>query len=294
MLSTKAPSYWKENIVLAPYSTYKIGGKARLFTTAQNQEQLKEALLYCQKHQIPYYILGNGSNTLFEDRGFDGAVILNKLDFLEREGSTVYAGSGISFPKLGVQTARAGLSGLEYAAGVPGTLGGALYMNAGANGQEIKDLVEEVEFMDLKGGVHLLTKDQLLFKYRWSCFHLAKGVILAAKLKLTESNCARENQKAHLLKRQETQPLKEHSCGCIFRNTEEVSAGAIIDQLGLKGTQIGGAQISERHANFIVNKGDAKSQDVLDLVTLIETKVFEKKGLKLQREIRLVPFKGNL
>jgi len=267
----------ENNVVLAPYSTYKIGGEARLLTTVENQEQFKEALLYCLKHQIPYYILGNGSNTLFEDRGFDGAVIVNKLNFFEREGSLIYAGSGISFPKLGVQTARLGLSGLEYAAGVPGTLGGALYMNAGANGQEIKDLVEEVEFMDPKGGVHVLSKDQLLFKYRWSCFHLAKGVLLAAKLKLTESTNAREIQKAYLLKRQETQPLKEHSCGCVFRNEKEVSAGALIDQLGLKGTQIGGAQISERHANFIVNKGEAKSQDVLDLVTLIETKAFETK-----------------
>lgn len=294
MRLTKAPPCWKENIVLAPYSTYKIGGKARLFTIVHDQVQLKEALQYCQKHQIPHYILGNGSNTLFEDRGFDGAVILNKLDCFKREGTFVYAGSGISFPKLGLQTARAGLSGLEYAAGVPGTLGGALYMNAGANGQEIKDLVEEVEFMDLKGDVHLLTKDQLLFKYRWSCFHLVKGVILAAKLKLSESNLARENQKAHLLKRQETQPLKEHSCGCVFRNTEELSAGALIDQLGLKGTQIGGAKISERHANFIVNIGDAKSQDVLDLVKLIEAKALEKKGLRLQREIRFVPYKGSL
>lgn len=282
---------WKKDVRLAPYSTYRIGGPAKLFLSLKTKQEAVDALTFCHKEQIPIYILGKGSNTLFADEGFNGAVLLNEIDFFEKDENIIYAGSGLSFPWLGFQTTKMELSGLEYAAGVPGSLGGAIYMNAGAMGQEIKNIVEEVEFLSMNGEIHNFTQEDLLFKYRWSCFHLTKGMILSAKLKLNPSKEAREKQKEHLYKRQASQPLKEASCGCVFRNLDCIPAGALIDELGLKGVSIGDAQISTTHANFIVNKGGAKAQDILSLVKLIEEKAAQKRGLKLQKEIRFIPYR---
>ncbi|MCH9634000.1 MAG: UDP-N-acetylenolpyruvoylglucosamine reductase [Chlamydiae bacterium] len=292
MSSKKLSSIWTENVSLAPYSTYKIGGCAKLFAEVSSKSQLKEALLDCKQNQIRCYILGKGSNTLFDDRGFDGAVILNKIDFIERDGTQIYAGGGASFAKLGHFSAKLNLSGLEFAAGVPGSVGGAVYMNAGAHAQEVKDVIEEVEFLDLNGQEHCFDQEELVFKYRWSIFHYLKGVITAVHFKLKTSPDAYHSQKHLLSLRQKTQPLQENSCGCVFRNLHNVSAGALIENLGLKGKQIGGAQVSTLHANFIVNTGGAKAQDVLDLVDLIELSALKKLGLSLKKEIRFLPYEG--
>jgi UDP-N-acetylmuramate dehydrogenase len=290
-----SPLLWQKNVLLSPFSTFKIGGPAKLFLSLKSKEDCHAALAYCQKHQIPFYILGKGSNTLFDDRGFDGAVLLNELNHFERYENVLYGGSGLSFPWLGFQSAKCGLSGLEYAAGVPGSLGGAIFMNAGAMGQDIGEVILEVEFLSKEGYSYLFSKEELLFKYRWSSFQLTKGIILSAKLKLKPLEQAREIQKEHLQKRQASQPLKEPSCGCIFRNLVHISAGALIDELGLKGLEIGGARVSQVHANFIVNTGNATAQDVLSLVELIEKKAFEKRGLKLQKELHYLPYqKENL
>lgn len=290
-----SPLLWQKNVLLSTFSTFKIGGAAKLFLSLKSKEDCSAALAYCENHQIPFYILGKGSNTLFDDRGFDGAVLLNELNHFEREGNLLHGGSGLSFPWLGFQSAKWGLSGLEFAAGVPGSLGGAIFMNAGAMGQDVGQVVFEVEFLSKEGDLHFFSKEELVFKYRWSSFELTQGIILSAKLKLNPLEQAREIQKEHLQKRQASQPLKEPSCGCIFRNLVHISAGALIDELGLKGLEVGGAKVSTVHANFIVNTGKATAQDVLSLVELIEKKAFEKRGIKLEKELRYLPYqKGNL
>lgn len=281
---------WQRNVALAPYTTYKIGGAAHLFLKIKTLLELEQALKECSKMNLPFYILGKGSNTLFDDRGFSGAVLLNEIDFCEQSEDTFEVGGGTSFAWLGLYTAKKGYSGLEFAAGVPGSLGGAIYMNAGAHGQEVQEVIESVLFIDDQGERHLFHRKEIEFKYRWSSFHELKGVIAQAKLKLAPLKTARERQKEHLSKRQKSQPLKERSCGCAFRNPEGFSIGKLIEELGLKGLKRGDAEISLIHGNFIVNKGSAKAQDVLDLIKLVETKIFEQKGIRLIREVRFVPY----
>lgn len=283
---------WKKNHLLAPYTTYKIGGEALWFTELYTYQDVIEALKKCQNQQLPFYVLGKGSNTLFDDRGFKGAVLLNKMESVEKKGALIKAGSGVSFPKLGIQTAKAGLSGLEFAAGIPGTLGGAVYMNAGAHGQETAQVVQEVDFISLDGEIKTYSNKEIQFDYRSSCFHHLKGILLDVTLKLIPSKSARETQKSHLEKRSLTQPLKDRSCGCVFRNLRDQSIGALIDQLGLKGKQRGGAQISLKHGNFIVNKEKATAKDVLNLIEEIQQIIYEKKGLKLDPEVRYIPYEG--
>lgn len=289
-LSRKKPCEWEEGVSLASYSTYKIGGPAKLFTTITSLSEMVSAVTYCHQNQIRYYILGKGSNTLFDDRGFDGAVIFNKLRGFESEGDYFEVLSGTSFARFGVQCAKLGYGGIEYSIGIPGTVGGAIFMNAGASGQEISTVVESVDYIHADGRVKTYSKDEIIFKYRWSSFHEMDGVIYKAKLKLYPFEEARKQQLEMIEKRKSSQPYTEPSCGCVFRNGEGYSTGKLIDELGLKGFKIGGAQISPMHANFIVNIGGATAEDVKRLVEMIEKIVFEKKKISLKREIRFVPF----
>ncbi len=155
---------WQKNIRLAPFTTYQIGGAAKWFISIQTIEELKQALLDCLEKKIPFYVLGKGSNSLFDDRGFNGAVLLNKIDFCHQQDNRFEVGSGTFFPWLGFQTAKKGFTGLEFAAGIPGSLGGAIYMNAGAHGQEIKDVLESVVFIDDKVNIRTFNREEIKFK----------------------------------------------------------------------------------------------------------------------------------
>lgn len=285
---------WQKNVLLAPFSTYKIGGPASYFTKVSTNQQLEDALRFCYQEQIAYYILGKGSNTLFDDRGFDGAVIQNAISGFEMSGNEIRASAGTSFSYLGLQSAKAGLGGLEFAAGIPGSVGGAIFMNAGANSQEVAHVATSVDFMGDLGEIKTFTKEELHFGYRKSIFHELTGVIVSASFQLYPDANARDRQIEIINKRKLSQPLQEPSCGCVFRNGADFITGKLIEQLGLKGKQIGGAQISELHANFIVNKGGATAQDVKDLIELIEAKVKGETSYCLEREIRFVPYRRDV
>ncbi len=329
---------------LSQLSTFGIGGPARFFIEIQKIEQMQSAISYCNEQKLPFFILGKGSNCLFDDRGFDGLVILNKIAFCHYDGPIVHVGAGYSFSLLGTQTARKGWGGLEFACGIPGSVGGAVYMNAGANGVETCQNLMEVHYVNEKGLLEIypnslknrefdkeapqnfcservtiaqrqgtsenendevkLTRsktdsssclgiyssDQMEFSYRFSTFQKLKGAIVSAKFLLHPSQEARQKQLGIIAYRTRTQPYSDQSAGCVFRNPNTHSAGALIQQSGLKGKRIGGAEVSMLHANFFINKQGATSKDVLELIAFVKQAVKEKTGVDLETEIRCIPF----
>ncbi len=275
---------------LSQYSTFGIGGPARFFIEVSKIEQMQALLSYCYQQQLPYIVIGKGSNCLFDDRGFDGLAILNKISFCQFDWPLVSVGAGYSFSLLGSQTARKGWSGLEFASGIPGTVGGAVYMNAGASGSETQEALMEVSYVNEKGELEVLLKNQITFSYRFSSFQEKKGAIVAAKFVLIPSEQARKKQLSIIEYRTRTQPYQDKSAGCVFRNPANHSAGALIQQAGLKGASRGGAEVSTMHANFIVNKGNAKAEDVIQLSEHVKHIVKEKTGEELEMEIRRIPY----
>lgn len=275
----------QKNRNLSEFSTFGIGGPIRAFVEVSSIEEMEEAY----QIDLPKMVIGKGSNCLFDDRGFDGLVILNKIDFCHWAEKSVTVGSGYSFSLLGVQTARKGFSGLEFASGIPATVGGAVFMNAGANGKETSSSLQSVLFFDGKKKTEF-AREELHFGYRISPFQKMSGVILSATFSLEPSIEARKSQLQIVEYRMKTQPLKEKSIGCIFRNPPGQSAGALLDRCGLKGTAVGGAKISEIHANFIVNHAGATSKDVKELIRLVQEKVLKQTGVCLEPEIRMIDY----
>jgi UDP-N-acetylmuramate dehydrogenase len=275
--------------LLKDFSTFGIGGPAKALAEAKTIEQMQELLAYCKMHAMPYLVIGKGSNALFDDRGFDGLVIVNKIAFCSFEGNRVCAGAGYSFALLGVQTARRGLAGLEFASGIPGTVGGAVYMNAGASGGQTADVIDEVTYITDAGEKQVFAAKHLSFSYRTSPFQGRRGAIVAATFALTSSCDARTKQLELVEYRTRTQPYGEMSCGCVFRNPEGHSAGRLIEQAGLKDLQEGGAKVSPLHANFIVNAGGATAADVLRLAEKVKRCVMEKTGIPLEMELCVLP-----
>jgi UDP-N-acetylmuramate dehydrogenase len=276
------PLQFQKSRSLSEFSTLGVGGPIRYFTEVSTVEQMQEAYLT----DLPKMVIGKGSNSLFEDRGFDGLVILNKIDFCHWGALEVSVGSGYSFSLLGIQSARKNLSGLEFASGIPASVGGAVFMNAGANGKETADHLQSVLFFNGSTSVELLRKE-LKFGYRTSPFQQMDGVILSATFALSAKMDARKDQLKIVEHRIHTQPLNEKSIGCIFRNPPHTSAGRLIEQCGLKGTRVGGAKVSEKHANFIVNAGGASSEEIKKLIRLVQETVFQQTGTLLEPEIRI-------
>lgn len=282
----------QQNRLLSDLSTFGIGGPARHFVEVHNADEMRLALQYALSHKLPYFILGKGSNCLFDSKGYNGLVILNKIDFIEMSSPEAWhVGAGYSFSLLGSQTARKGLSGLEFASGIPGTVGGAVYMNAGANGGETCMPLVSVDFMFPNGTLKVLKKEELKFSYRFSSFQKELlGAIIGATFSLKPCQEARQKQMDIIHYRKNTQPLQEQSAGCIFRNPHAAHAGALIEKSGLKGVQMGGAKVSEIHANFIVNAGSASSTDVEALIAFIKTEVQRKTGHQLESEVKVIPY----
>lgn len=279
---------------LSEFSTFGIGGLIRYFAEVKTFEDMKEGFAFAAEKNLPFLVLGKGSNSLFDDRGFPGVVLLNKIDFCKWEDATCDVGSGYSFSLLGVQSARKGLSGLEFASGIPASVGGAIFMNAGANGKETSESLQSVTFLTKEGSIREYEKEALQFGYRSSPFQAMPGAILSARFTLKIlGNAARSTQLQIIDHRKKTQPLKEKSIGCIFRNpSSERSAGFLIEQCGLKGLQVGGAKVSEIHANFIVNEGRASASEVLDLMRQIQDRVCAKTGIFLEPEVRLISYES--
>ena len=280
---------------LSDYCTFGIGGPARYFATATTIEELRSCIAYANEQGVPFLVIGKGSNCLFDDRGYNGFVILNKIHFLEKPQPNIfYAGAGYSFSYLGIQTAKQGYSGLEFASGIPGSVGGAVYMNAGANGKETCDFLHTVDYLFADGSLENLKKEELEFAYRYSSFQKMEGAIIAAAFQLTESDEARTKQIEIINYRKKSQPLWEMSAGCIFRNPSCGHAGALIDKSGMKGKTIGGAAVSDVHANFIINKGGATSREVWALIKLIQEEVRNKTNTELECEVRYIPYEGEI
>lgn len=276
---------------LKDLSTFGIGGPIRYYIEASIVSDIQDALHWANLQHIPYFILGNGSNCLFDDQGFNGLIIHNKIDFCQFDGSSVTAGAGTSFSHIGWQAVKKNLGGLEFARGIPGTVGGAIFMNAGAHQQEVSQTVHEVLFLFESGEQKRFLRHEMVFGHRESSFQEMPGSILSARFVLTQNPDAQKSAQAMLAMRMKTQPLKEKSAGCAFRNPPgSLSAGALIDQCGLKGMQVGGAQVSCMHANFIVNASGAKAADVRELILHVQEKVYQKTGVRLETEIRWVPY----
>lgn len=278
----------EEGRLLKEFTTFGIGGPAKYFTQVTSIQELQEAIRFCNRQNLRYLVLGKGSNALISDQGFDGVVLLNKIQFFEEKEDTFYVGAGYSFSLLGSQTARKGWEGLEFASGIPGSVGGAVFMNAGANGMETFNTLIEVTYVNEAGDVELLSKSAIEWGYRHTAFHHKKGAIAAAKFQLKASSEARQKQLELINYRTQTQPYSDQSAGCVFRNLSTSPAGRLIQECGLKGYSIGGAQVSTLHANFIINTGSATAQDVLALAQHVQTTVQEKTGQLLEMEIRVI------
>lgn len=288
--ATIAPPF-KTQEPLSHYCTYGIGGPAKYLLEIHTIEEMQQTLAYCHQHNIKALIIGKGSNCLFDDRGFSGAILINKIDFIkETTPGTFYVGAGYSFTLLGTQTARQGWGGLEFASGIPGSVGGAVFMNAGATGGQTADTLATVDFIANDGCRRTYTKEELTFAYRRSSFQNMSGAIVGATFKLTKDTEARKKQIEIITKRTKTQPYNAKSAGCVFVNPTSGSAGAMIDNCSMKGLNVGGAQVSTLHANFLINAGNATCKDMLALIELVQKRVKESTGTELHMEIRYIPY----
>ena len=277
---------------LSKHTSFRIGGPAKVFCIPKSSDQLADAVSLCRRHSIRYYILGKGSNVLFSDAGFDGVVLSTaSLCGAPRfDGTTVYADAGLGLNTLCKAAAARGLSGLEFAFGIPGSVGGAVYMNAGAYGGEMRDVLSAVTFLDETGTVRTLPAEELELGYRTSIFERTGWYVLSAQLHLTPGDPAQiEASMQELMSRRvEKQPLEYPSAGSAFKRPQGAFAGALIQQCGLRGARVGGAAISEKHCGFIVNLGGATCADVLALADLVCKTVKEQTGYTLEKEIRVV------
>lgn len=277
-----------ENVSLKEYTTYKVGGNARFMIFPKNVSKLISLLKYLRKEQIPYMVLGFGSNVLFSDNPYEGVIIkLDELNEIEFEGTKVKAGSGVSLMRLAAMATRRGLSGLEFATGIPGSVGGAIYMNAGAYKSDMGYIVKEVKVLTKDLKVITMVNQEMDFHYRSSFLQKNKDYIcLEATIKLKKGNKEEMEEliKERKKRRVESQPLEFPSAGSVFRNPEGNFAGQLIEELGFKGLIKGGAQISPKHANFIVNIKDAEAKDIKELIDFIKESVYEKYHIRLHVE----------
>lgn len=286
------------NDPLARHTTWKVGGPADLLIYPHSQEELRQTLVVLREHQIPWMVIGRGSNLLVRDGGIRGAVIKvgKGLDHLQIEGDRVTVGGGYSTILLAAITAKKGLMGLEFAGGIPGNIGGAVYMNAGAHGSEIANVLTEAEILLETGETVRLTQPELKFRYRTSILQEElHGVVTEAVFQLQKGE--REEIMARLSQfkehRRKTQPLQHPCAGSVFRNPPGTHAGKLIEEAGLKGFQIGGAQISTLHGNFLINTGDAKAEDLIQLIKHIQQVIWERFEVKMIPEVHVVGEEAN-
>jgi UDP-N-acetylmuramate dehydrogenase len=275
---------------LASRTWFGIGGPAKYFVTPRNVEELAEAVKRCRENDVPVYVLGGGANLLIDDAGVKGAVVhLGQGDFAETavvEGG-VRAMAGVDMGKLVLRCVRDGLSGLECLTGIPGSVGGCVRMNAGGAFGDLGNVVESVQVMNDDGEVFTRYRADLAFAYRST--NIASKFILGAEFRLSEDDPHRilKQVKQIWIYKKNTQPLGHHSAGCIFKNPRGLSAGALIDRAGLKGKRVGGAFVSDKHANFILTDDGAKASDVLKLINIIRETVYKAHEVYLELEIEV-------
>lgn len=281
-----------ENESLSKYTTYKTGGIAKLIVFPENKEKLLNLLRYLKENNIKYFIIGNGSNVLFSSKEFDGVIIkLNKLNNVKIYDNKLYVEAGYSLIKLCMLCADNNLGNLEFASGIPANIGGAIYSNAGAYKMEMSDVVEKIEVIDKDLNIITLNNEDAKFSYRDSIFKENKNyIILSAILKLEyrDKNEILELMKSRRERRIESQPLEYPSAGSVFRNPDTIPSGKLIEDAGLKGYTIGGAKVSDKHANFIINYNNATSEDIKQLIDFVKEKVKEKYNIELKQEQELI------
>ena len=283
----------KENVSLKTLTTLKVGGISKYVFYPKDVTSLKKALTLFKKNNINYKIFGNGSNIIPSDKIYDGVIIkLSSLNNLKIEDEVIEVEAGNSIMKLAKEVFKLGLSGLEWACGIPGTIGGAVYMNAGAYKQDMSFVLEKITALDENMNIVTLNKDELDFSYRHSRLMEENLICLSATLKLEKKDISliEEVVNKRKEKRMETQPLEYPSAGSVFRNPFNDFAGRLVEECNLKGKQIGGAMISLKHANFIINKDNATGKDVLDLINLAKKEVKEKFNIELKQEQELFNF----
>ena len=277
------------------HTSFKIGGPADIMVFPQDLQDLANLLHIADEEKVSLFILGKGSNILVKDGGVRGIVVnLQRFDKImiesedENGEAVIFAEAGVNLSRLLNFTASHGLTGLEFTAGIPGSVGGAVFMNAGSFDGEIKDVLKQVRMMDLKGNVIEIDREDIKFSYRTA--KLPKGIILGGSFALHKNNSKKIKDKITTLtgRRKEKQPIGVPSAGSVFKNPAAGFAGALIESAGLKGYRIGDAEVSEKHANFIVNKGRAIAKDVISLINLIKEKVKKEKGVALKLEIKII------
>ena len=282
---------YQEGEPLASHTTFKIGGPAAVFVQPDGEAQLCQAVRLCRQLAVPCYLLGNGSNVLFGDRGYAGAVIstAGMKGEVSWQGDTLTAPAGMPLGVLCMAALHAGLTGLEFAYGIPGTVGGAVYMNAGAYGGEMKDVVERVRHLTPAGEEGEAAGEALQFAYRKSRYTGGRDIITFVEYRLAPGDPAQISAQMEdlMARRKSKQPYDMPSAGSVFKRPEGYYAAALIEECGLKGRRVGGAQVSEKHAGFIVNTGGATCQDVLRLIGEIQREVFAQKGVRLETEVRV-------
>ena len=287
----------QENIIcdadMAEYTSFRAGGKAAVLVQPGSAEELREILRLLNAEDVPHFVLGNGTNVLFKDSGYDGVVVRigKAFEGVNIEGDVLRCGSGTLLSVVAREALAAGLTGFEFASGIPGTIGGAIKMNAGAYGSEFKDIVLETTCIDLDGKIMKLDNRQQKFEYRKSIFKNEKFIILESRLLLKyakDITVIKEKMDEYKKARLEKQPIEFPSAGSTFKRGEDFITAKLIDECGLKGYSIGGAQVSTKHAGFVINTGDATAEDVLTLINFIKKSVFEKFGKNIELEVEIL------
>ena len=277
---------------MSKHTTFRIGGPASYFVTPMDTEELSQVVVLCKAERVPFFLLGHGSNILVSDKGIGGVVIQLYKNYAKFsiEGNLVKAEAGIMLNKLGQEIRNAGLTGFEFAAGIPGTLGGAVMMNAGAYGGEMKDIVESVSLMDYDGNLIKKSGEEMDFSYRHSIVEDEELIVIGATLKLAQGNIEDITSKMQelALARKTKQPLEFPSAGSTFKRPEGYFAGKLIMDSGLAGYRVGDAEVSEKHCGFVINKGHASAKDVMTLIDDVRNTVYDKFKVELSPEVRFV------
>ena len=281
-----------QNEPMCRHTTFRIGGPADIFVAPESTQALAKTVSFCRENQVPFYILGNGSNLLVGDKGYRGVMIqiYRNLNDIQVQGEKVHAQAGAMLSVIAKQALANSLAGFEFASGIPGTLGGAVMMNAGAYGGEIKDVFQEALVLTPEGEMLKLSREEMEFGYRSSAVEKRNYIVLKAALKLHSGDEAAIRQRMEELKLQRTtkQPLDLPSAGSTFKRPEGYFAGKLIMDAGLRGFSVGGAQVSEKHCGFVVNKGGATAADVRELMRQVTERVETQFGVTLEPEVKIL------
>lgn len=282
----------KQQEPMSRHTTFRIGGPADFYLCPHSTKEVQEIVEICKEEKLPYFVLGNGSNLLVSDKGYRGVVIQLWKNFsdITVKDCCIQAKAGALLSKVATEALEAGLTGMEFASGIPGTIGGAAFMNAGAYGGEMKDIIKSVKVLDTQGEVRVLPKEELKMGYRTSIVKEKGYTVLSVELELSKGNREEIRNTMEDLKERRTskQPLEMPSAGSTFKRPEGYFAGKLIMDSGLRGFSVGGAQVSEKHCGFVVNKGGATAMDVLTLIREVQRRVKEQFGVDLETEVRFL------